>query len=283
MNSVSKSGENRNASKESGSQPALPTANVRTIVNLLLFMHLFSLAVVLLWQTNSSPASVQLHSIPAGYLKPLHLDVAFDDGHPGARNQLQAPALDLRHRERSRRALLHFTHGGPLDDELTLEFSYRSEDSGTMIFLPPPGTFSSLRRDRFQRLAWEIARAAYDPTAREALAGVLGQALLARFNVEQGELRVVRHRAQTTAQAKSRDSAVANPLDERYRETLIAFDIRTVGNAVTLSVIEQAVATSAEDSTGMSAPAVDGSIAPDDENRQRTAPRLGPIRQGGEP
>lgn len=285
MNSASKSGRashDRESKRREAQQPPLPSANARTIINLLLFIHLFCLGIVLFWQTNSSPVSVQLHSVPAGYLKPLHMDLAFDDGHPGSGLQQQSEGVDPRYRERSRRALLHFTHGSPLDDELILEFEYGPADSRTTITLPPPRTLPPVRRERFQRLAGEIARAAYDENARTVLAGVVSQALLQQLDVEDGEFRIVRLTPQTIGEAAASDEEFSNPASDRYRQTLIAFRVGKVGNTVSLSVIEQAASLgNAEGDTSSNAPAVNESAQPPDTETPRYVPRLGPVRPGG--
>ncbi len=270
--------------QQRGDSPALPAGNVRTVVNLLLFMHLFSLAIVWIWQTNSSAVSVQLHNIPAGYLKPLHLDVAFDDGHPEDTDQ--DSISDVRHRERSRRAMLHFTHGAPLDDELFLEFSYGPEDARTTVTLPPAGIWPPSRRARYQRIAWEIARAANHEEARDVLARVVSQALLNRFEVDRGELRVVRLRAQTVEEATANDANIADPLNSRYLQTLIAFDVRQAGSVTSLTVTSRATNSSFSPPAGSTAPAVDESASEDSQpanSEPRTPPRLGPVRQGGAP
>lgn len=286
MSSRSKPDSAKEPVGQSDNRPPLPSGNVRTIVSLLLFMHLFSLGIVWIWQTNSSSVSVQLHNIPAGYLKPLHLDVAFDDGHPG--NNSREIATNVRHRDRSRRAMLHFTHGDALDDELFLEFSYGPEDDRAMVMLPPEGIWPPPRRQRFQRIAWEIARAANHEDAREVLARVVAQSLLHRFDVDQGELRFVRRRAQTVEEANVNDPAVSDPTSDRYLQTLIAFDVHQAGSVLTLTVTAQASETNAAPASGSNAPAVDTTInndaAPDGDTRQqRTPPRLGPVRQGGAP
>ncbi len=262
-------------------EPSLPSSNVRTIVNLLLFIHLFCLAIAFFWQTNSSPVSVQLHSIPAGYLKPLHMDLAFDDGHREATSDAERAISNVRHRERSRRAMLHFTHGGPLDDELFIEFIHGPEDDRLTIVLPPQGMLPPMRRERFQRLAWEIGRAAGDSGAREVFARVIAGALLNRLNVDEGELRVLRRRTQTMNEATANDDDITDPFNESYQQVLISFRARRVGATVVVTAIEQANSTSGgAESTSSNAPAVDETAQPD-QNEPRAVPRLGPVRPGG--
>lgn len=272
-------------------QAPLPSANVRTIINLLLFAHLFSLGVVLFWQTNSSPVSEQLHNIPAGYLKPLHLDLAFDDGHPNAATE-NAAAVTIRHRDRSRRAMLHFTHADLLDNELWLEFTYEADATTHTIMLPAAGLWPPLRRERYALLAWEIARTAGEEESR-VLARVVATGLMNRLNVDSGKLSVVRRAPQSPAQAVATDEAFSNPLSDEFRRIVVTYNVRRLGSSASLTVAELALTSEQSTSSGSQAPGVQedpGANSPasdpatsDPRSEQRFTPRLGPIRQGGTP
>jgi hypothetical protein len=63
------------------SEAGLPSQNARTIVNLLLFVHLFSLGAMCLFNGSEMGLREQLRRVPGYYLQLLGMDLDFESGH----------------------------------------------------------------------------------------------------------------------------------------------------------------------------------------------------------
>lgn len=152
------------------------SGEVRSLVSLLLFLHLFVLFVAVTTYTRPSGLQERLHQLFAPYLRTLHL-TAFPVTYPFAR--------------------YHLTHALPTDVDFTCEVEFVGTDGKPETVLIPSGPlWPPIRSRRYQALA-NATGALSDEEADEDLAGILPRALaasvLARHGVSQGTFRVRAH------------------------------------------------------------------------------------------
>jgi hypothetical protein len=196
-----------NASPETASPAVMPSEGVRTIVSLLLFLHLFALGLGIM--TSDYGSSDLLRDIKEktpgleSYLTQFRFDRSYD---------------------------YHLMNDSQLDWDHRLEATVRYADGHTdkPIVLPEPGIWPSERRQRYQRLAWYVAmfalRAA-DEDAKEIdtqrkmeLPKAIGGGLLRQHpDAESVSLRCIYHLAIIRELfLNSTDSHERDPNDSRY-------------------------------------------------------------------
>jgi hypothetical protein len=147
------------------SEPAPFSNGVRTTINLLLFIHLFSLGAMCLFNGSETGLREQLRKVPGYYLQVLGMDVDFDSGQ---RFNWQLQSRDTRQqlvrlrnhltsteyyeaekeltalletqkqnpRNMSRRGLYHLTHADVLDVGHFLELRYTRDGEQHSLGLP---------------------------------------------------------------------------------------------------------------------------------------------------
>lgn len=149
--------------------PGAPSQRARTVINLLLFVHLFSLAAIFLFNGSVAGPREQLRRVPGYYLQVLGMDVDFDSGQrfnwalqaASTKDQLRTLRenlvthgregriheaeknltllIDLQKqnpRDPSRRGLYHLTHGDVLDVGHFVEFRYTRDGTTQHVGLP---------------------------------------------------------------------------------------------------------------------------------------------------
>ncbi len=158
-----------------GSEPFAWKAGTRSVVSLLLFMHLCTIAVALT-STSPSPLQIRLLDVFRPYLAPLHLMVDYT-------------------------SRFHFTHGPEedLDHFLTVEWSEGAE-GGQSFRLPTRKIPGSPRFHRLQLLANTAADFARSETWEVEIPRALASYYLNRWNQEEATVRVMAHVPLSTAE-----------------------------------------------------------------------------------
>lgn len=160
-------------------RPDLPPQGTRTVVNFLLFVHLFSLGALMLFNgsshgfPNEPSLRYQLRRVPGYYLQVLGMDYDFDSGQRfnfplqsrDATRDLQRLAEELKYvrergpheaekrltaivdaqkqsvRDMSRRGLFHLTHADAMDTGHFVELRYYRDGQEFAVGLPDNAPF----------------------------------------------------------------------------------------------------------------------------------------------
>jgi hypothetical protein len=214
-------------------QRELPAQGTRTLVNFLLFVHLFSLAVVLMLNRNVSYLRQRLRTVPCAYLHVLYQDVQFGAGMPAvvftgtaeqaidrAVYQVRATDRDVRH---ARRACFHILHGPAyrsLDLDCYAELQAVRDGTEVRLALPEASTWPAIRYQRYRQLAWEIGRLSYveeDRVVLGAWCDAVAARLLREAGVDEGRFALRQLLVETTPQAA--DPLQQLPDDRRHAPT----------------------------------------------------------------
>lgn len=134
---------------------AAPGPTVRTAVSLLLFIHLFSLATVLLFNSSTSRFRENLRTMPGFYLRLLAMDYDLDAGVRFAAGEEENP----RQQNKARRAMMHLTHADVHDVGFFVDFEYERDGQTQTVRMPPEGLWGQRKRYH-QLLTWEMGRLA---------------------------------------------------------------------------------------------------------------------------
>lgn len=144
----------------------LPSEGLRTVLSLLLVVHLFILFVAV--ASNFLPASPirrQLREVPLvqPYLRGLHMDLAYN---------------------------YHLTYGNPADFDYRLLIDLDPATGADPIELPPPGLQPRIRRQRYYQLTRSMAGFLEDDVMEGIVPRAVAAGLLAEHGVESGSHRL---------------------------------------------------------------------------------------------
>ncbi len=163
----------KSASEESDSPPEL-SDGVRTVISLLLFVHLFAISLAF-WgnfegaEFDPKPGLIpRMQAVVRPYLYPLWLDRPFQH---------------------------HLTYGAPMDFNHFLEVAITSAEPGdepSVLQLPAVDAGPSLAANRYRRLAWHIARRAQTPDGADLLPLAVGGGVLMQYEAERVQVRCLR-------------------------------------------------------------------------------------------
>ncbi len=214
---------------------AMPPQNIRTLISFLLFVHFFSLAVVLVLNNSSTDLSQKLRRMPGMYLQALFMDIDFDHGQPFQKRRFPMPEGALMERDnprdmpRGRRGRYHLTQGEAYDCPFFVEVEIpdadflRNEGSGyegdrKIVTIPPQDIGPKQRYLRYHTLAWEAARLNGQEEVDAVLLGGIGGGILHEHGVPKNvpcRVRVWRLSQLTTEQASHADESIRDPWNKR--------------------------------------------------------------------
>ena len=145
----------------------------RSLVSLLIFVHLFALFVGVTTYARPSDLQLRLHDLFDPYLRNLHF-TAHQVSYPVARYYL--------------------THALPTDVDFTCQVDFSGPDGALQqVTIPPAGLQPPIRARRYQAIA-NAAGTMVDPEGNEDLASILPKALagavLKQHGAAQGNIRV---------------------------------------------------------------------------------------------
>ncbi len=173
----------------------------RTIVSLLLFVHLFCVFVVLSANLVSSPLQRQLVAAVAIYAQLLNFDPNF--------------------------TRYHLTHGAEDDDDHFVEVSLAESPDAPLVRLPAVGLRSGLRCRRYQTLAAALAFYAnreVDAVSAE-FAKAIGAYVVQQHNVSRVVVRCRRHQSLPLAPEQQGARGSSDPFDPSLYETVYEADV----------------------------------------------------------
>lgn len=176
------------------------SGEVRSLVSLLLFVHLFAVFVAVTTYTRPSGLQERLHEVFAPYLRTLHL-TAFPVTHPFAR--------------------YHLTHALPTDVDFTCEVDFTGPSGPQTVTIPERPLWPRIRLRRYQALA-NATGALTDEEADEDLGGILPRAIagsvLKSNGATEGTFRCRAHYLPLIEQMSEVDGGRSAPL-ENFRVT----------------------------------------------------------------
>ncbi len=149
------------------------SAETRTWVSLLLFVHLFAVVVAVTTYTRPSMLQERLHDLFEPYLRNLHL-TALPNSYPFAR--------------------FHLTHAGTTDVDFSIEIeAQRAEGTSDVIKLPPTPLQPLIRFRRYQALTnatGSLATGEMGDAVTSILPKTIAGEVLRRENAEGGVIRI---------------------------------------------------------------------------------------------
>lgn len=148
---------------------------VRSLVSLLLFVHVFIVFVAVTTYTRPSDLQQRLHQLFAPYLRMFHL-TAYPVSYPFAR--------------------YHLTHALPTDVDFTCEVEFEANGQAQTVTIPQRPLWPLIRSRRYQALANATGTLA-DEEGDEDLGGILPRAIAASvlrsYGATQGTFRCRAH------------------------------------------------------------------------------------------
>jgi hypothetical protein len=175
--------------------PVTWSNEARSFASLLLFAHLFAVAIAVTSYTQPSFLQQRLHDLFDPYLRNLHL-TPLPVSYPFAR--------------------YHLTHALPSDVDFACEVQFAGADGQQTIVIPPAGLLPPIRFARYQRLANAAGTLASSEEGEDAAAILLkavGGSVLKQHGAEQGTLRVQAHYLPELEDMASVDAGRTAPLE----------------------------------------------------------------------
>jgi hypothetical protein len=184
-----------------GDSTAAPSDGARTVISLLLFVHLFALAVTFFGnyegsdlvsaQARGSALVPRLQSVIRPYTYPLWLDWPLQN---------------------------HLTYGAAFDFDHYIEVAITPKDGTTepeVLRLPEQSAGPGLRANRLRRLAWYVARLAADRERSEVLPLAIGGGILKQHDATKAQVRSFRTQPLILGETGGIDESVRATADER--------------------------------------------------------------------
>jgi hypothetical protein len=181
----------------------LPSQGFRTVVSLLLFVHLFCLGVAMLSNPRDAMASQLLFKLGrvrllSAYLEVLWMDMSYDYFHTYGPMEFVAP----------------------LGTDHLAEAELKFADGTTQTLVSPESRAFPLRFRRYQNLWNNAARTIGQQSTESVLPAMITESLLKRTGAESVTLRIKRHLPMGMDQARSTETKARDPFDPRYYQTL---------------------------------------------------------------
>jgi hypothetical protein len=178
----------------------LPSQTVRTVVSLLVFVHLFALLAAVLSNPQDGMASRLLFKLGnvrflSGYTEALWMESAYDFFHTYGNNDFVI-ALGTDHR---------------LEADLTL-----ANGETRTVSVPEVGRFPGVRYQHYKNLCNNSARTVGQQGAESLVPAAVLERLMRSHEATAGTIRMKRHLLQTMDQVSSSDSKTRDPNDARY-------------------------------------------------------------------
>jgi hypothetical protein len=172
------------------------SAGVRSTLSLVLFIHLFAIAVALSSYTNPSGVQSRLREMLAIYAQNLNFD-------------LNQNAYNV--------ARFHQTHATPSD--VDFQITIESADGSRKQLIPEDSLFPPLRQRRYQSLANAIGNMAESEEYQAVLPRAIAASVLNDWNVKSGKFLCRGHFLPDIEFRASSDPKVQDPYSETYYRT----------------------------------------------------------------
>jgi hypothetical protein len=177
--------------RDAGPPASLPSSEVRGVVSLLLFIHLFAVVISLASYTAPSTLQDEIRKLLAPYLATLNFDLN-PNAYPTGR--------------------FYLTHDLPVDVDAVIHVDGTLPD-GTerSITIPEPGLWPLERRRHYQALANAASTLVENEDYQAALPKAIAGSILQSWGATDGTIRIERHFPLQMENAASRDSSRNDP------------------------------------------------------------------------
>ncbi|MBX3413014.1 MAG: hypothetical protein KF708_10030 [Pirellulales bacterium] len=192
---------------------SLPDPLIRTVVSLLLVVHLFFLGVAALSSSGNDQATSRLmlglRRLPAYYLQLLDMDLNYK---------------------------FYLTYGETFDVDQQLQIDVTLPDGNIrQVLIPEENIWPRVREQRYQMLAANVGSAVGNDAIEPLLPQALSGAVMAPLKASKATFRSRGHFVLNMDDARSPDLSVADPYDaRRYRTLYEAQVVRTEEGQVNL-------------------------------------------------
>jgi hypothetical protein len=183
-------------SHASPSSPNLLSPGARSAISLVLFIHLFAVAVALSSYANPSGVQVRLREMLAIYLQNLNFDLNQNAYNTGR---------------------FHQTHATPTDVDFLVQIEAALPDGSTRsLSIPEDGLVPPLRQRRYQSLANAIGNMAENEEYQAVLPRAIAASVLSDWGVSSGKFTCRAHFLPDIDYRTSADPKVRDPFSETY-------------------------------------------------------------------
>lgn len=172
---------------------------VRTVVSLLIFVHLFLVAIAFTSYSSASALQQRLLQVFAPYLKTFSFDV---------------------NRTYGASARYHLTHALQTDVDYAVEVDAKINGRTEQVFIPPADIWPHQRRQRYQALANATGWLFEDPVAQSVLPRAIAGGVLESLGASQGTIRVRAHYLVSLENMSSASPAQRDPYAPGYYNTV---------------------------------------------------------------
>jgi hypothetical protein len=194
-------------------QPPASSSPVRTLISLLIFIHLFGVSLALLSYTAASPIEQRVLEI-LPYLKVLDIDPIHT-----------YPSL----------ARWHLTHSMPNDVDFSVEVTAVLSDGGTQtVTIPPPGLWPAQRLRRYQSLANVMGTLVENEDFESLLPKAIAGSILRQAGSKRGTIRIVAHDLPTMEDMTSSRPERRDPNNAAYRRRVYEAQVLVGKDSVNL-------------------------------------------------
>lgn len=177
--------------------PRAASPTVRTVASFLLFLHLFALAVAIGANTGT----------PSPLQQALRLRV------PGVRMYTQLLGLDTSY-------MVNLTYGEADDTDHAIVAELGAPGQASTVTLPADDLQPAIRRQRYLRLARQVAMLADDQSLSATLPQSIAVHLLNEAGADTAVIRCRRHFTQIMASPRSSNPADRDPYSPQYYSTV---------------------------------------------------------------
>jgi hypothetical protein len=182
--------------------PAPPSANVRSLVSLGLFIHLFCVAIALAAYTDPSELQERVRTFLAPYLSVMNFDLN-PNAYPSGR--------------------FYLTHELPVDVDAVIHVDATLPDgSERSIAIPESGLWPPERRRHFQALANAANTLVENEDLQAALPRAIAGSLLRSWGATSGNVSIQRHIPLQRTEIGSSDPNASDPFSSRHFSTAYA-------------------------------------------------------------
>jgi hypothetical protein len=180
--------------------PTLPSAEVRGLVSLVLFIHLFAVVIALAAYARPSTLQERLRTLLSPYLATLNFDLNPNE-YPTGR--------------------FYLTHDLPVDVDAVIQVDATLPDGEERsITIPEPGLWPPERRRHYQALANAANTLVESDDYQAVLPKAIAGALLSSWGATTGTVRIERHLPIQMVDVGSHDAGKSDPFSPSHYSTV---------------------------------------------------------------
>ena len=198
---------------QADASPTIPGQGARAVLSLVIFVHLFLVAVAFTSYSSASALQQRLLQVFGPYLKTFNFDVNRAYGAAGR---------------------YHLTHALLTDIDYTLEVDAKVDGRIEQVRIPPADVWPRQRLQRYQALANATGWLAEDPVLQSILPRAIAAGVLNSLGAQQGTVRCRAHFLTSLENMKSATPAQRDPYSPTYYTNVYEADVLVSDGSVDL-------------------------------------------------